>query len=386
MIEQEIAASHRDILKEEERKRKEQIESVNNVFRNKLEDIIEKQARDNSLPGMMPPPLPKQIDAILGKNRPVVDEPVALPVSSQERPSNDGKGDMRSDSKPLVTLTVQQSVVDVGNPIVVDWEITSGVSSAWDWIGLFPVDQPNKQYVTYQWSGKQLMKGSLTFTAPNVYGEYEFRYFPNGYYEHAAMSKRIKVGPQIEVAGALHKETNKIAVRWSQLTGNLYSRSWIGLYEKSETDNKNYIHFEYAGKPNSQIMFDAPFKPKEYEFRFFTNSYVDVARSNTVRIEGEDSMTATYAEGVVTVRLDVVTIDPSSESGWLGVYFTKEKDNRQWRRYKYFSSRVGEFQFKAPRTAGEYEVRMFANKTYDMILKSNAFVIPDQTAQAEVAK
>jgi len=348
-----------------------------------LENIIEKQARDNALPGMVPPLLPKQIDIVLGKNdRPMVDsEQPIVSIKERDMPhqANINQSDVRLDSKALVTLTVNQPIVDVGNPIVVDWKIASGVSSAWDWIGLFPIDKPNKEYVTYQWSGKQLMKGSLTFNAPTIYGEYEFRYFPNGYYEHATMSSRIRVGPQIELIGNLDKSNNKIIARWNQISGNLYSKAWIGLYPKSETNNNNYIEWKHASKPNGEISFDAPFKPREYELRFYTNSYIDVARSNSIRIEGQDSMNVSYNDGMITVKLDVVTIDPQTESGWLGVFFTKEKDNRQWRRYKYFSSRIGDCQFKAPRTAGEYEVRMFANKTYDMILKSNTFNIPESS-------
>lgn len=376
MIEQEIAETQQ----EESRMKKEQKQAVQALFRNNLENIIEKQARGDSLPGITPPPLPKQIDAILGKNKPVVEPEATLNLSTkqQDLPQRGSNISDENSSKALITLTVKQPIVDVGNNVVVDWEITSGVSSAWDWVGLFPVDKTNKQYVTYQWSGKQLMKGSLTFVAPNVYGEYEFRFFPNGYYEHATMSNRFKVGPQIELTGRLDKENNKIVARWNQISGNLYSKSWIGLYEKSETNNNNYIHFEYAGKPNTDLLFDAPFKPREYELRFFTNSYVDVARSESIRIEGNDTISATFENGMVNVKLNIVTIDPTSESGWLGVYFTHETNNRQWRRYKYFSSRIGDCSFKAPRTQGTYEVRLFANKTYDMILKSNCFVIPPQ--------
>jgi len=376
-MEKEIVASHIQIIKEEAVLQKQATEEV---FRETLENIIGKQARNNTLPGMVPPPLPKQIDAILNKTRPVVEiEQVNVSITEKELPQpthSTSNSSIHDEQKALINLTVKNSVIDIGNPIVVDWEITSGVSSAWDWIGLFPVGKSNKQYVTYQWSGKQLIKGSLNFIAPNEYGEYEFRYFPNGYYEPATRSNSIKVGPQIDLKGTLDKDANKVIAKWTQSSGNLYSKCWIGLYEKSEPNNSNYLAWEHAGKPSSEVFFDAPFKPREYELRFFTNSYVDVARSQPIRIDGKDSISAKYENGNIIVKLDVVTIDPKSESGWLGVYFTHEKDNRQWRRYKYFNTRIGDCQFKAPRTPGEYQVRMFANKTYDMILESNSFVIP----------
>jgi len=273
---------------------------------------------------------------------------------------------------------VKTPVIDIGNPIVVDWEMTSGQSNPWDWIGLFPCNKLNKQYITYQWAGKQLSKGTLTFTSPAVYGDYEFRYFPNGYYEHIAKSDKVKVGPLIELVATLDKASNKIKCKWTQLSGNSYSRAWIGLYEKGETVNTSYIKWEYANKPNNEVVFDAPFKPREYQLRFFTNSYIDVARSNSLRIEGQDSMSATFVEDSVIVKLNIVSVDPYYENAWLGIYFINENNNRQWRRYKHFSNRTGEVKFNAPRTGGEYEVRMFANKTYDLILKSNTFALPNR--------
>jgi len=139
----------------------------------------------------------------------------------------------------------------------------------------------------------------------------------------------------------------------------------------------NYLNWEHTSKSiNNELTFDAPFKPREYELRFFTNSYIDVARSNPIRIEGKDTMLSNYENGFVTVKLNIVSVDPYYESAWLGLYFTHETNNRQWRRYRYFSNRTADTQFKAPRTGGEYEVRMFANKTYDLILKSNTFTIP----------
>jgi len=376
LLEEEIAATHKDFVKQEEKKKIEQHEEAKALFKNTLEHIIENQARVNPLPGMVPPLLPKQIDML----KPLVDSEQPQQIEKEKDTPN-----QLGESKPaevkldkfVASLAAKPSVIDIGNPIQVEWEISSGqTSTAWDWIGLFCVDQPNKQYVTYQWTGKLLTKGSLSFLSPTIYGEYEFRFFPNGYYQHAAMSNRIKVGPQIDLNATLDKTQNKIVVTWKQISGNSYPKAWIGLYEKPETNNHNYIAWNYASKSSNELSFDAPFKPREYELRFFSNSYIDVARSNALLVEGQDKISATCENGMIAVKLNVVTVDPYYESAWLGVYFTHETNNRQWRRYKYFSNRKEDTIFKAPRTQGQYEVRMFANKTYDMILKSDSFTIP----------
>jgi len=330
------------------------------------------------MPGLVPPPLPKQIDEMAAKRNslPDVDQTVPAPVQSppHEQPGSGSDSKIIDSKECTVELTAQPQLVDTGNTINVEWAIASGLSSNRDWIGLFALDKANKEYVTYQWTGKQLAKGTLSFSAPAM-GEYEFRYFPNGSYQHISRSNKVRVGPQFEITAVLDKENKKLIAKWKQISGNVYPKAWIGLYEKSQTNNNNFISYQNVNK-NSDVAFAAPFKPREYEFRFFTNSYVDIARSNAVLIEGQDSMTATYNSGNLTVKLNLVSVDPYYESAWVGVYFTHEKDNRQWRRYKYIASRTDDVQFNGPKTPGEYEVRMFANKTYDLLLKSNKFVIP----------
>jgi len=282
------------------------------------------------------------------------------------------------ESNQTVIWNVSPSVVDVSEKITVEWEMKSGQTTAYDWIGLFAVDKPNKQYYTYQWKGKNdTNKGTLTFTAPTIFGEYEFRYFANGAYQHAAMSQRVKVGPQVDMKATIDK--SRMVVRWAQLSGNKYPRAWIGLYEKNQTNNKQYLHWEYALHP--EIAFEAPVKPQEYEFRFFTNSYDDIARSNVISIEGADSISASIENGVIYVKPNILTVDPYYDSAWVGLYFTSQNDNRQWRRYKYLTDRRSEVQFKAPKTAGEYEARLFASKTLNVIAKSSPFVVGDAKKQ-----
>jgi len=344
------------------------------AFKKDLEHIMKVQARHGVSPGMAPP-LPKQIDVMLGKPRPIEDSDLP-PLPSSEPAPEDSKihEDKPHDgSKYSVTLVAPENV-DIGNPISVSWEMTVGESTAYDWIGFFPVDQPNKQYLTYQWRGKNdTTKGTVTFTAPSSYGTYEFRYFVSNSYQHVAMSNKVRIGPKVELQIHLDETNKKMIAKWNQASGNKYSRAWIGFYEKSQTNNKQYLTWEYAG--TSEISFVVPIKPKEYECRFFTNSYEDVARSNTIRIEGEDRVSASIENGIITVKPHIVSVDPYYDGVWCGVFFTSENDNRQWRRYKYITDRNADVQFKAPNTPGEYEVRLFASKTYELIVKSNSFQI-----------
>jgi len=341
-LEEQVTQSHADF----ERALKE--ESMAN-FKRDLEHIMKVQARHGVAPGMAPP-LPKQIDTLLGKAKPIDDDPSA---SAQHLPQQQPAPEPAKDDAPQpegkyqVVLTAPTHV-DIGNSITVSWEMTAGESTNNDWIGMFSVDQPNKQYITYQWRGKSdTTRGTATFTAPNVYGTYEFRYFVNRSYQHVAMSNRVVVGPKVELEATL-SDNGKILVKWNQLSGNKYSRAWVGFYERSQTNNKLYITWEYA--TSSELSFAAPVKPREYEFRFFTNSYEPVATSNSILIEGEDRLVASITNGIITVKPHIVSVDPYYDAVWLGIFFTSEKDHRQWRRYKYVSDRDADVTFKAPNT------------------------------------
>jgi len=378
-----------EIEQEEEQQKKEDEEEVRALFKNNLEHIIETQARyQNPAPGMAPPPLVKEIDERLAKKPQPISDEEALRIA-KDKEAIQKEYDQQLDksvaeveqpkadaTKCTVVMKATPEVVDMDNEVVVEWEMKNGQSTPNDWIGLYAIDRPNKQYYTYNWRGKNdTSKGTMTFTSPRMYGQFEFRYFVNRSYEHVAMSNRIRVGPQVDVLATIDNSKNKIVVKWKQLSGNTYPRCWIGLYEKSQENNKLYITYERT--TSLELQFDIPVKPQEYEFRFFTNSYDDVARSNTIKIEGTDSLVASYANKEVTIVPNILSVDPYYDSVWVGLYFTAQNDNRQWRRYKYVSDRKTEIKFKAPRTAGEYEARLFACKNLNVIAKSNTFAIPD---------
>jgi len=144
---------------------------------------------------------------------------------------------------------------------------------------------------------------------------------------------------------------------------------------KIKPNNKQYLAWEYT--PNTEISFDAPIKPATYEIRFFSYNYIDVSRSNVVVIEGEDKLSATLTDRIITVKKNIVTVNPATDSVWIGVFFTKQTDNKQWRRYKYVYDRTSDETFKAPNTPGTYEVRLFANKSFTPLLTTSSFEIPE---------
>jgi len=290
----------------------------------------------------------------------------------KESPFSTSVVNTNSAEQRVATVKATPEIVDCGNTITVEWEV-SGKTSTSDWVGLFSIDQPNKSYATYEWRGKEENKGKITFTAPSAFGVYEFRYIPYGSYEHIGISNKIRVGPDVELSASLEKETKKLHAKWNKKSGNNYSRAWVGLYDKNEPNNKRFISWQYALHPYTEAIFDAPIKPGDYEFRYFPYSYYDVALSNSVTIEGKDTLEAIIeADGCVTAKVSVVTVDPYYDGVWLGLYLASENNNKNLKRYKYITERVTSVTFRAPED-GDYEFRLFAKKSYDAMLVSKPF-------------
>jgi len=104
-------------------------------------------------------------------------------------------------------------------------------------------------------------------------------------------------------------------------------------------------------------------------------SYVHSCVSPPVVIEGNDSLTAEIVDGKVSVTVNAITYE-TFVNPWVGLYQTVEKDNRKWVLYTKLSGPRGTYSLKLPR-AGEYEARLFANGSYDMLLRSsNTFTVP----------
>ena len=93
----------------------------------------------------------------------------------------------------LVTLTAGPSVAAAGAPLSVTWvapgRIRPGIDG--DWIGLFKVGDENKAYL---WSQATTgVSGTFALSAPELPGEYEFRYLVDDDYVDIARSSVITV-------------------------------------------------------------------------------------------------------------------------------------------------------------------------------------------------
>jgi hypothetical protein len=186
---------------------------------------------------------------------------------------------------PTVFLTATPSTVAQGGPLMVSWTAPPG-SSSLDWIGLYKVGDPNTAFGTWFYTGGTT-SGSRTITAPQVPGQYEFRYLVNNSFNSVGFSNKVTVTSGAFTLSASPGSVPRggtINVSWTAPPGRP-TTDWIGLYKVGDP-NQLWQAFQYTGGATSgTVNFTAPFTPGQYEFRYLLeNGFNSVATSNTVTV------------------------------------------------------------------------------------------------------
>jgi hypothetical protein len=192
------------------------------------------------------------------------------------------------------TISASPGVANPWDEIVVTYSGAPGFDS--DWIAMFNVGEANEQYGEWYYLNGET-SGTLTFTAPNEVGSYEFRMFENwaggGGYNDIAKSNVVRV--QLEPVNPATITASPRMVAPGGLIGVTYSGApgfdsdWIAIY-KAGAANENYGEWYYLnGNESGSLTFTAPDEAGSYEFRMFRNwagggGYNDIARSNRVLV------------------------------------------------------------------------------------------------------
>eukprot|EP01089_Gocevia_fonbrunei_P004391 TRINITY_DN1440_c0_g1_i1.p1 TRINITY_DN1440_c0_g1~~TRINITY_DN1440_c0_g1_i1.p1 ORF type:complete len:655 (-),score=193.12 TRINITY_DN1440_c0_g1_i1:24-1988(-) len=318
----------------------------------------------------------------------VMPEPVSLgksiqPVKEAPLPSPIDQSNLIQDSvlKRNVLLATEKKRFDIGESIKVKWSVLDDVDATTsDWIGIYKTGITSvKEYVTYYWvKTTDLKQGELVFPSPSEFGEYEFKYCRSRGYEISGISESIIVGPLVDLA-AFVTDDGKIEASFEQKAGKMHPNAWIALFSLGETENKKYINYNWISNSVDHTLIFDPHKAGSYELRFFpsSRSYIDVARCSVV-VSGKDVVEIVQpVSDVVNVECSVETADPNVDYVWIGLYLVEQENHTQWRRYKYIKEKKCVVTFKTPKTAGTYEARLFANKTYEQPLckSSHTFVV-----------
>jgi hypothetical protein len=176
------------------------------------------------------------------------------------------------------------SALTGGGGITVNWTAPL-IHSAVDWVGLYQVGSTDTQFVWWEYTGGTSF-GVMNATAPQISGQYEFRYFRDNGFIRVAVSNHITVSSTYSVSASPGTVLvgGLITVSWMAPPGHS-GLDWVGIYRTSGV-NTQFVSWEYTGPSSSGTMvFTAPQNPDNYEFRYFLNDgFNRVTVSNPVTV------------------------------------------------------------------------------------------------------
>ena len=180
-----------------------------------------------------------------------------------------------------------------------------------------------------------------------------------------------------------------VTATWSGI-GSPTSTDWIGLYPTGASDQyTSRISWRYTtGTASGSVPYTIPatLAPGTYELRLFTNfTYNRIGTSNTFTVTASPPVTASLsvtpssiaAGGTVTATWSGIAAPTSTD--WIGLYAPGTPDSYQYYyRWQYTTGTAsGSMPFAIPATLppGTYELRLYANFTYNRIGTSNSFAV-----------
>ena len=153
---------------------------------------------------------------------------------------------------------------------------------ATDWLALYKTDEPNAGRLVWWTYTNGVTSGSVTISAPQESGSYEFRYLLNNTHEVAVRSVGIHVGVgtySLTPGATSVPPASPISVSWNAPPGRP-ATDWIGIFRPGDP-NTAYTAWKYTGGASTgTLTLPSPGAPGTYEFRYLLNNgYSDVARS-----------------------------------------------------------------------------------------------------------
>lgn len=301
--------------------------------------------------------------------------------------------------------------------------VSGGPANRADWVGFYVAGSADGAYLDWRYLNGTtglpavgMAAATLTLMSPATPGGYEFRLFANNTYAPLATSTLVTVEPsaaQITVNGtALPAAVPILAGGVTNVAianGPANATDWIGLYPVGASDGQlltwRYLNGTTTPPPNgladATLSFAMPTAPGSYEFRLFgNNSYQRLASSPTVVIAASAAQLAVNGivppDPVTVPAGSVATVSmsggPANRTDWVGFFVAGSADGAclDWR-YLNGTTGVPEYgvsaatlTFTVPVTAGGYELRFFANGTYERLATSAVVTVAAPTAHVAV--
>jgi hypothetical protein len=198
-------------------------------------------------------------------------------VRAAARPAS--ADNMSAVAKSGARLSLRRDWVTVGATVEVAFVTPTDEASPLLSVGLFQADDHRE--LTSQ-RVPQKGRGTMTFTAPDVPGTYEFRlFYEREYYATAAFRTVVPLQPdglRLDGTGPFTVgETLRVQVRMpeNRTFNTSYPNAWVGLFRVPRTVeggakvDAEMLALQNLGQRQADLTFTAPTDPGAYEFRLY---------------------------------------------------------------------------------------------------------------------
>jgi hypothetical protein len=241
---------------------------------------------------------------------------------------------------------------------------------------------------------------SLRMRAPLRPGDYEIVGYNNGAaLKEASAVFRVRFSVAAISDGAYSVTLDKSSYHPSEQMSVFASgvpremiedSAMVGLF-KRDADANDYMLYEYIRRKDEKITMRAPFEPGDYEIRGFSNGFTLSEFTVTARIPFKVEGSALGAYNAVPAKQsyapgEKMTVNVNGvpkymlDDGAILCISGKDTKSGEFVACKYIVASGGSYEFDAPSSAGEYEIRGYTNKYFladSTIAAKNVFRVVD---------
>lgn len=275
----------------------------------------------------------------------------------------------------VASIEMQEDIFNTEEEIVVPFKGLKGQSN--EWMALYPAESSNDygNIVGWKLTGGTV-NGTVTFEAQKV-GNYDIRLFEAG---NLITSQQISVlyPTVVSTVKQTYLTDETVDVLFENMFGD--DEDWIGIYPVGSSNAwENIVAWDWTGgESDGMKLFDA-LEAGDYEIRvFFKNSFNTVASTQILVEEKQDPVdpntsVETTKQTYATNEKIIAMYDNISggNEDWIAIYPVGSSNDWanmiQWQWTDNAKSGVANFD---PLPAGQYEVRVFLNNSFDTEAKS----------------
>jgi hypothetical protein len=289
--------------------------------------------------------------------------------------------------------------------------VAGAPGNATDWIGLYAAGAADTAYLQWRYLNGALTPpptgtsdASLSFLMPTTPGAYEFRLYAHNAYERLASSSVVTVPVSsarlavngVDAPGAVTASAG-MPLTVVLTHGPANPSDWVGLFAAVAADTSPiaWSYLDGHTTPPAQglvaatLRFLAPVTSGTYEIRAFAaNTFNRLAASGplsvtpsqaTIAVNGTNPPTGVTAPPASALAIQV-TGGPGNPTDWIGPFRASDTDASPltWQYLNGLTAppavglTAASLTVTLPADAGAYEIRLFADNSYNRLATSNA--------------